>query len=69
MLCARCLAQGVLVQARTPSRFAVLRITGAILGIFVAWWFFDLVGRGLILLPASVHEGTIWQNANSGDDD
>jgi hypothetical protein len=27
----------------------------------VAWYFFFLIGEGLLKIPASFHEGTLWQ--------
>ena len=62
VLCARCLAQRTAAKParRSPLR-PLLRGIAALFGILVAWWFFDLMGRGLMLLPASVHEGTIWE--------
>ena len=62
VLCARCLSQRSAAQPKKRSRFAqLLRYTSAVLGVLIAWWFFDLVGRGLMLIPADVHEGTIWE--------
>ncbi len=62
VLCARCLAKQTATQTERRSRFGgMLRATAAICGVLVAWWFFDLIGRGLMLLPASVHEGTAWE--------
>lgn len=62
VLCARCLARRVASPPEKRARLAaVLRGCGALGGILLAWWFFDLLGRGLMLIPASVHEGTIWE--------
>jgi hypothetical protein len=62
VLCARCLAKQTAPETQRRSRFGgLLRATGAMFGVLVAWWFFDLIGRGLMLLPASVHEGTVWE--------
>jgi hypothetical protein len=62
VLCASCLAAGLRVHVHDRSRFRHLgRGLLAALSICVAWWFFDLVGRGLMRLPSSVHEGTIWE--------
>lgn len=68
VLCARCLARGAgKVQDRHAPFAAVLRYGAAIVGITIAWWFFDMIGRGLILLPASVHEGTVWEKITSDE--
>jgi hypothetical protein len=62
VLCASCLAAKVRVQSRAGSRFRhVGRAVLALLSIGLAWWFFDLLGRGLMRLPSSVHEGTVWE--------
>lgn len=63
VLCASCLAAGLRVQAPGGSRFSHIgRAFCAVLGLCLAWWFFDLIGQGLMRLPASVHEGSIWEN-------
>ena len=63
VLCASCLAAGLRVHAPGSSRFSAAgRAFCALLGLFLAWWFYDLVGQGLMRLPASVHEGSIWEN-------
>jgi hypothetical protein len=50
------------VEARGRSRFRhVGRAILATLSIGLAWWVFDLLGRGLMRLPSSVHEGTVWE--------
>lgn len=62
VLCASCLAAGLRVQAQGRSRFRHLgRAVFAMLSICLAWWVFDLLGRGLMRLPSSVHEGTVWE--------
>lgn len=62
VLCARCLSKRVASEPQRRSALGgTLRSIGAITGVVVAWWFFDLVGRGLMLLPADVHEGTVWE--------
>lgn len=66
VLCASCLAAGLRVQAAGGSRFGLIsRAFCAVLGLCLAWWFFDLVGQGLMRLPASVHEGSIWENISN----
>jgi hypothetical protein len=53
----------VRVHAAGGSRFGQIgRAFCAVVGLCLAWWFFDLVGQGLMRLPASVHEGSIWEN-------
>src|SRR5207237_9981843 len=63
MLCASCLARELRVEKTERSVFrSLVRGSMAIVGLLVAWWFFDLLGQGLIKIPASVHEGTIWKS-------
>lgn len=62
VICAACLGK----LARTPlfkrPAFAgLLRLAECVLGIFLAWFFFYLIGEGLISLPSSFHEQTLWQ--------
>lgn len=68
VLCARCLARVQSEHVEKSSRFAqVFRLVGVALGLAVTWWFFDLAGRGLIRLPASVHEGTVWEKLTESE--
>src|SRR5438128_2599445 len=68
VLCASCLARVGRVEKRERSILGLfLRSFLAMLGFLTAWWFFDLLGQGLMKLPASVHEGTVWESASSDD--
>ena len=61
VLCAACLAK--LVDAGSATRRRVLRAASAVLpvmGLALAWMFFYGIARALMLIPASVHDGTIW---------
>jgi hypothetical protein len=62
LICAACLKK--LVQkpraAGTPFE-RLLRLAQCAFGILIAWFFFFLIGEGLLKLPASFHEGTLWQ--------
>jgi len=63
VLCASCLSSALRVEQPKRSRIGpILRGTGAMTGLLVAWWFYDLIGRGLTALPADVHAGTIWES-------
>ena len=64
VLCASCLAQIFKPDAVPRARLARLgRIVLAFAGIVTAWIFFDLLGHILLKIPASFHEGTIWEKA------
>jgi len=32
-----------------------------LLGVVLVWFFFYLIGEGLLSLPTSFHEGTLWE--------
>jgi len=62
VVCAACLknlTRQPLVR-RTPL-VRLLRLAQCALGVLIAWFFFFLIGEGLLKLPASFHEGTLWQ--------
>jgi hypothetical protein len=62
MICAVCLSKlvkpplmrrhGFVVGVRTVQWFAALT---------VLWLFFYLVGKGLLAIPSSFHEGVVWE--------
>jgi hypothetical protein len=61
VLCANCLRKLARVPLLRRRGFAgVLRLGQCLLGFFVAWFFFYLVGEGLLSLPTSFHEATLW---------
>lgn len=62
VLCAACLRKLAHMPLLRRRGFAgVLRFCQCLLGFFVAWFFFHLVGEALLSLPTSFHEGTLWQ--------
>jgi len=64
VLCAACLA-GIMGEKTAPrGRLAHLsRLLLAGVGIFAAWFFFDVLGHLLLRIPTSFHEGTVWESA------
>jgi hypothetical protein len=62
VLCATCLAKFT-VAPPSPSRLRalVLTLAPALVAFVVLWFSFYLVGYVLSAIPASFHEGTIWQ--------
>ena len=63
VICAECLRK--IVSARGSRAAGVRRVFGALLplvGLLIAWLFFYGVGRSLLLIPASVHDGTVWES-------
>ena len=64
VLCASCLAaiaRKNVTPRRRLARFGRILLAGA--GIATAWLFFDLLGHILVKIPASFHEGTVWEKA------
>ena len=63
VICAECLRK--MVAGRGSRAAGVRRVFGALLpvaGLLIAWLFFYAVGRSLLLIPASVHDGTVWES-------
>jgi len=40
----------------------VLRGVLTVAGILTAWLFFYTIGRTLLLIPSTVHDGTAWES-------
>jgi hypothetical protein len=62
VVCSACLKK--LARPPLTRRFAMaqlFRLAQCALGILIAWFFFFLIGDGLLKLPDSFHEGTLWQ--------
>lgn len=62
VVCADCLVKLTGAGQKRKSRLAFLVRTlqfGA--GILVLWAFFYVMGEGLLALPSSFHEGSVWQ--------
>ena len=63
VVCSSCLKR-LTAKVETPRRsFApAWRVTAAVAGLVLAWMFFFLIGRLLVNIPSSFHEGTIFQH-------
>ena len=62
VVCALCLKKLVRSSSRRRRRLRlVVGIARCLLGIMTAWLFFYLVGRTLVSIPSSFHEGTVWR--------
>jgi hypothetical protein len=57
--CLRKLAERPLRRRRVLA--GILRLGQCLLGVMVLWFFFYQVGGKLLAVPASFHEGTLWQ--------
>ena len=66
MICARCLQPGAAPRRESRLLSGVLRTFQVLAGILVLWLAFFLMGRGLLLLPSSIHDGTLWGSAEAG---
>ena len=68
LICAGCLAK-MASAAATPKRQwsiqAASRLTGAVLGLLVAWFVFFSLGRMLLSVPDRFHADTLWNRAFS----
>lgn len=62
VLCAACLRKLLAVAPAARRRFSGLAAAGRFLwGFLLLWLVFYSVGRALLSLPSSVHEGTVWK--------
>lgn len=60
--CAGCLKKAARVPLLQRRGFAWIGYAfQCLLGLLLAWFFFHLLGETLLALPASFHEGTLWQ--------
>jgi hypothetical protein len=67
VVCSSCLKK--LTRKPLAQRFrlrGLLLIAQCVFSLLIAWYFFFLIGDGLLKLPNSFHEGTLWQ-MNSTD--
>jgi len=63
LICAACLKK--LAKATTRRRFRFANLAGigqCLLGVLTAWLFFYFLGRSLLAIPDSFHEGTLWKS-------
>ena len=61
-ICAACLlklAKPPLTQRRGFVGF--VRVVECLLSVLLLWFFFYLAGEGLLSIPTSFHEGTLWR--------
>jgi hypothetical protein len=70
VLCAECL-RGLTHRAeRRRARWQAGRLLAAgAIGLLAAWLTFHTIGRALLLLPTSFHEGTLWSGAAPEDEE
>ena len=70
VICSACLRKIAGKEARPRRSFAaVLRPVALLGGVFVAWFFFYLIGHWSSALPSKFHEGTLWNESSfSGEE-
>ncbi len=62
VICTACLKKFARVPLLKRPLFAVMLRSGqAMLGLFLVWFFFYLIGSGLAALPNSFHEDELWR--------
>jgi hypothetical protein len=62
VLCASCLKQWLATsKSPHPGLRRSSELLGALLGLATAWLFFYWLGQGLLTIPTSFHEGTVWR--------
>lgn len=67
LLCAPCLAREIAVKevAGRTARPRIGEFVTTLVCIFFLWAVFYAFGHLLKIIPTKVHEGTVWQPANS----
>ncbi len=62
VLCAVCLDKTIDADGRGVTRFAgLIRAVQFSCGLLIVWFAFYYLGRILLLIPSSFHEGTLWK--------
>lgn len=62
VLCSACLKKTARIPLAKRFAFAkILRLAHFVFAVLLAWFFFFLIGSGLLKLPTSFHEGTLWE--------
>jgi uncharacterized paraquat-inducible protein A len=63
VICAQCLKKLAAKPRKTRARLAVAgHLCVAAGGFLAAWFYFFSLGRMLLLIPASFHDGTLWHH-------
>jgi uncharacterized paraquat-inducible protein A len=69
VVCAPCLKKLAQSPSHASTPFSrMLSLAQCFLGILTVWLFFYFLGQGLLLLPSSFHEGTVWQQGVLSDE-
>jgi hypothetical protein len=65
MICAHCLLSGEAPLRQGRFQSWVLRTFQVLAGVMVLWLAFFLMGRALLSLPTSFHDGTFWSSTEA----
>ncbi len=60
VICAKCLADDTPQSRKDRARPSIVRAGLAAVSVLVVWTCFFLLGRSLLMLPDSFHDGTVW---------
>ena len=62
VLCAACLDEAADTGSKVITHFSgLIRAVQFGCGLFTVWFIFYYLGRILLLIPSSFHEGTLWK--------
>jgi B-box zinc finger len=65
MICARCLLPGETTRGKRRLLSGVIRAFQLLGGVLLLWLVFFLMGRALLKLPTSFHDGSLWAPTES----
>lgn len=65
MICARCMLPGGVSRRKGRYLTGSIRSIQILTGVLILWLAFFLLGRALLTLPSSFHEGTLWGPAGA----
>jgi len=65
MICARCLLADQAPRRERRFLSGVVRTLQLLAGVLVLWLAFFLMGRALLKLPSSFHDGKLWGSAEA----
>jgi hypothetical protein len=70
VLCAACLRKLAARPDTARARLTgLLRLGQCMVGVLVCWIYFYYVGRILLAIPSSFHEGTLWKTGSGNEEE